>query len=105
MSKVDPVKAAQRGLDSSSAATREKWHHLQHLQHKLDSLDKAKDGPSAIGPDDAGPSNGAKRLSMQPQILGTVVIVRKASFATEPFLRDAAVANGVPACQFCDLGC
>lgn len=57
--RAHPIKAAEKGVATAAEATTERWHALQHLAHKLHSLEASKEQPAAADPDQPGPSSGA----------------------------------------------
>ncbi|KAK9915395.1 hypothetical protein WJX75_008587 [Coccomyxa subellipsoidea] len=57
--RAHPIKAAEKGVATAAEATTERWHALQHLVHKLHSLEASKEQPAAADPDQPGPSSGA----------------------------------------------
>ena len=57
--RVHPIKAAEKGVAAAAEATAKQWHALQHLSHKLHSLEASRDQAAAADPDKAGPSNAA----------------------------------------------
>lgn len=57
--RVHPIKAAEKGVAAAAEATAKQWHALQHLSHKLHSLETSRDQAAPADPDEAGPSNAA----------------------------------------------
>lgn len=68
--RAHPVKAAEKGVASTAEGTAEKWHALQHLFHKLQSLEASKGAPAGgSAHEEAGPSTGDRSPTQPTSIL------------------------------------